>query len=138
MQKTHFRYTGNARHDACMSALQLVQSMQQPHADAMQMPAYILAREYVERLARGSEGNPLGRERRRDPGATRARHEIRSPTDDGEREAVGERFPEHHQVRGRPHTVALDRAADRQPKRRLDLIEYDHCAVSRRLDPHTL
>src|SRR2546430_1497292 len=93
-----------------MSALQLMQSMQQPHADPMQMPAHILAREYVERLARGSEGHPLGRERRRDPGAARAPPPLRSPPPARDGGGPGGALPLHPKPRGGPAASQADPA----------------------------
>src|SRR5207244_2078775 len=59
---------------------------------------------------------------------------VRPPTYDGERKAVGDGLAQDREVG--PDAVALGRAADRHPKRRLDLVEHEHRAYARRLRTH--
>ncbi len=64
MQKAHLRDAGDAGDDTRMRPLQLMQTVQQPRTDAMQVRADIVTLEHGEGRTRGSERYTLRRQRR--------------------------------------------------------------------------
>src|SRR2546426_6352927 len=85
----------------------------------------------VERGARRRERHALRRQGRGDPRAGDARQEVSAPPDRGEREAVGERLAEDHDIG--LDAIALPRPAHGEPERRLDLVEHQNRPDARRL-----
>src|SRR5256886_16729374 len=114
MEKTHLRNPAYARHEVGVLAVQPMKAVKQPGAHPVQMPAHILVGEDRQRRLCRGERHTLGRERGGDPCAGHARHEVRPPTYDGERKAVGDGLTQDREVG--PDAVALGRAADRDRK----------------------